>query len=140
MQYRNSLLYSTIDSDLAEIEDDCDLTQKIVNSREQMTSAPRRPIHCQKADGSGSIIPYPQPRSRWYFTRRIEGTDDVCTPSTHISLESSRSQLSIDIWVGMVQNSSVPSNSLVRVKSPLFCVHNMSITPMPGVSITNEDR
>ena len=26
------------------------LTQKIVNSREQMTSAPRRPIHCQKAD------------------------------------------------------------------------------------------
>ena len=50
MQYWNSLLYSTIDSDLAEIEDDSDLTQKIVNSREQMTSAPRRPIYEWKAD------------------------------------------------------------------------------------------
>ena len=45
MQYRNSLLYSTIDSDLAEIEDDCDLTQKIVNSREQMSCAPRPSTH-----------------------------------------------------------------------------------------------
>ena len=49
MQYRNSLLYSTIDSDLAKIEDDCDLTQKIVNLREKMRCTPRRPIYCLKA-------------------------------------------------------------------------------------------
>ena len=46
MQYWNSVLYSTIDSDLAKIEDGCDLTQKIVNSREKMRCTPRRPIYC----------------------------------------------------------------------------------------------
>ena len=46
MQYWNSVLYSTIDSDLAKIEDDCDLTQKIANSREKMRCTPRRPIYC----------------------------------------------------------------------------------------------
>ena len=50
MQYWNFLLYSTIDYDLAKIEDERDLTQKIVNSREQMSSAPPRPIHFLKLD------------------------------------------------------------------------------------------
>ena len=47
--YWNFLLYSTIDSDLAKIEDDCDLTQKIVNSREKMRCTPLRPIYRQIA-------------------------------------------------------------------------------------------
>ena len=46
MQYWNFLLYSTIDSDLAKIEDERDLTQKIVNSREKMRCTPPRPIYC----------------------------------------------------------------------------------------------
>ena len=43
------------------------LTQKIVNSKEQMTSAPRRPIHFQKADAletrvGPDWVPSPTPR------------------------------------------------------------------------------
>ena len=52
MQYRNSLLYSTIDSDLAKIEDDCDLTQKIVNSREKMRCTPLDPYIAGKLGAS----------------------------------------------------------------------------------------
>ena len=49
MQYWNYLLYSTIDSVLAKIEDERDLTQKIVNSREKMRCTTPRPIYCLKA-------------------------------------------------------------------------------------------
>ena len=59
--------------------------------------------------------------SRWYnicvlyksldFTHQMRGEDELCTPSTHISLESPKSQLFIDVWVDMVLTSPVPSNS-----------------------------
>ena len=58
MQYWNSVLYSTIDSDLAKIEDDCDLTQKIVNSREKMRCTPPRPIYCLIARRSRFLTIY----------------------------------------------------------------------------------
>ena len=71
MQYWNSLVYSTIDSDLAEIEDDSDLTQKIVNSREQMTSAPRRPIYFLKAERVSFLAMYGSTGCRRHLFPRI---------------------------------------------------------------------
>ena len=71
MQYWNSLLYSTIDSDLAEIEDDCDLTQKIVNSREQMSCAPRRPIYFLKAERVSFLAMYGSTGCRRHLFPRI---------------------------------------------------------------------
>ena len=71
MQYWNSLLYSTIDSDLAEIEDDSDLTQKIVNSREQMSCAPRRPIYFLKAERVSFLAMYGSTGCRRHLFPRI---------------------------------------------------------------------
>ena len=40
----------------------------------------------------------------------LRGRDELCTPSTHTSIEASRSALSSDICVDVVLTSSVPSN------------------------------
>ena len=73
MQYYigNSLLYSTTDSDLAKIEVDPHLTQKIVNSREQMTSAPRRPIYFLKAERVSFLYMYGSTGCRRHLFPRI---------------------------------------------------------------------
>ena len=46
-----------------------------------------------------------------HFIDRMCGQDELCTPSTHTSIEASRSAVFSDVWVDMVLTPSVPSNS-----------------------------
>ena len=63
--------------------------------------------------------------------------------STHTSLESLRSQLSIDVWVDMVQKSSVPSNSRSTASGliiPYKTVRNDNTSNTPTVAMHGEDQ
>ena len=89
------------------------LSNDVWVGRAQTSSVPSN----SRYTASGTIIPYSALRRTLHFTRRIGGQDKIYGMPTHTSLESQRSLLSNDVWVGRVPTSSVPSNLLCAQKT-----------------------